>query len=408
MTTMNLSHLAERVFDTPLLVAEPKMRAILAYLGPRMGFAAPEVRAGVLDGRGDPQGRPYQITESGVAIIPVVGSLVYRGGYMDALSGITSYQALQQQFDAALADSSVRSILMVYDTGGGEVSGAFDFADHIYQSRGVKQIQAAVDEHAYSAGYLLASAADRIYLPRTGGVGSIGVLTTHMDYSGAAEQAGVAVTHVYAGSKKVDLSPWRPLSERAQGDLQARVDGIYQLFVDTVARNRGISADAVRATQAGLFSGRLAVERGLADGIRPVAEVIQHLSSRGGLSMSEQTQSAETQTGATNEATNNVVDFKAELDRARTEAVQAAQITAAQEAQARAKVITEMCTLAHRPELAGAMIADGVTEAQARTRLLEMAAQASDSAGISAHIPQPADIASGWTKAFAKVRQNLR
>jgi len=123
----------------------------------------------------------------------------------------------------------------------------------------------------------------------------------------------------------------------------------------------------------------------------------------------EQTPSADTQTGATTEATtNNVVDFKAELDRARTEAAQAAQVTAAQEAQARAKAITDMCALAHHPELAGAMIAEGVTEAQARTRLLEMAAQASDRAGISAHIPQPQDIAAGWTKAFAKVRPQLR
>ena len=38
-----------------------------------------------------------------------------------------------------------------------------------------------------------------------------------------------------------------------------------ELFVETVARNRGLSVDVVRATEAGTFLGAKGVEAGLAD-----------------------------------------------------------------------------------------------------------------------------------------------
>jgi ClpP class serine protease len=45
---------------------------------------------------------------------------------------------------------------------------------------GEKPIHAILTENAYSAAYAIASAADRISVPRTGGVGSVGVITMHL------------------------------------------------------------------------------------------------------------------------------------------------------------------------------------------------------------------------------------
>jgi ClpP class serine protease len=74
---------------------------------------------------------------------------------------------------------------------GGEVSGCFDLVDAIYAIRGKKPIWGILNEYAYSAGYAIASACDYVTVPRTGGVGSIGVITMHVDMSKAIDSAGL-------------------------------------------------------------------------------------------------------------------------------------------------------------------------------------------------------------------------
>ena len=68
----------------------------------------------------------------------------------------------------------------------------FRDADAIRAARASKPVWAFVAESALSAGYALASQADRIILPRTGEVGSIGVLLVHADFSGRLSDAVAA------------------------------------------------------------------------------------------------------------------------------------------------------------------------------------------------------------------------
>ncbi|RFB73829.1 MULTISPECIES: S49 family peptidase [unclassified Herbaspirillum] len=211
----------------------------------------------------------------GVSILSVAGTLVHRASGLDAMSGLTSYASLSAQFDAMLNSSQVSHIVLDLNSPGGSVNGAFDFADEIYNARGTKPITAIVDESAYSAAYVIASAADEIVLPRTGGVGSIGVVAAHMDRSAANERDGIKVTYVYAGARKADGNPHEPLSAEAQSGLQAEVDRVYELFVETVARNRGLSVDAVRATEAAVYRGPGAVDAKLADRISPAKDALR-------------------------------------------------------------------------------------------------------------------------------------
>ena len=98
---------------------------------------------------------------------------------------------------------------------------------------------------AYSAAYAIASAAERVYLPRTGGMGSIGVIAIHVDQSAYDEKKGLKYTAIYAGARKNDFSSHKPLTDKAMEVVQAEVDEVYDLFAETVARNRGIKATAI-------------------------------------------------------------------------------------------------------------------------------------------------------------------
>lgn len=254
---------AQRVFGVPLLVHPARAIEIARYLGDRQGI---DVRAAWDSDERTERGRdrPYEVA-SGIAKLPIEGTLVHKSGWLDAMSGLTSYQTIRGMLEEALADAEVRGIALVINSPGGEVAGMFDLADRIYAARDEKLIWAILDESAYSAAYALASSAAFITVPRTGGTGSIGVISMHAEESRALDKAGITVTVMRYGEKKARVNNVEPLRDQDRKELQAEIDQIGEQFVALVARNRGIDADSVRDQQAATFMGESGVERQLAD-----------------------------------------------------------------------------------------------------------------------------------------------
>ena len=154
-----------------------------------------------------------------VAIIPIHGLLTKRTEQFAPIFGTTSYEEIYNAISQAQKDQDVSSILLDIDSPGGEVSGLFDLVDFIYQSRNIKPIYSVANDHAFSAAYAIASATSKIFVNRTSGVGSVGVIATHVDVSEADKKDGIKFTTVFAGSKKNDLSPHEPISDEAVSDL---------------------------------------------------------------------------------------------------------------------------------------------------------------------------------------------
>ena len=287
---MHHAQIAQRAFNTPLMVEPSKALAFLSGLGPRitgqeirfqgdmvedgdLANAAPPARASLIGGElaeraRDGGTRPFALID-GIAVIEIAGTLVHRGAWIGQSSGVTSYEGISAQIDAALADKAVRGIALEIDSFGGEVAGAFDLADRIRAAREQKPVHAFVAEHALSAGYILASQASHITLPRTGAVGSIGVVTLHSEMSGMLDQKGINVTLVHAGAHKVDANPYEPLPEAIRERMQSELEGLRTLFAQTVAKGRGtlLDVDAALKTEAAIFRGVEAVTAGLADAV---------------------------------------------------------------------------------------------------------------------------------------------
>ena len=257
----DLPHIAARLYGTPLLVARSKLDVILGALGPRLAGQSIS-----FDGDAASTG-DVVVTPDGIAIVPVIGTLVARSGYLGAASGLTAYSDIAETIEAAATDPGIRAILLDVDSSGGEVGGLFDLVDHIQAIRSQcgKPIWAVADEAALSAAYAIACTADRLYVTQTGEVGSIGVVAVHRDESGADAQAGLAWTFVHAGAAKVDGNPHQPLSDSARDALQTDVNALYGRFVALVARCRKQPPEAIRATEATVYRGDQAVTAGLAD-----------------------------------------------------------------------------------------------------------------------------------------------
>ncbi len=279
----NYPHLAQRLFNVPLAIHPAKAEVVMAALADRFGITKlfrADGEAVALDVTGvdsDPQPDRYYDVVAGVAIIPICGTLVYKLGSMRPYSGMTGYDGIRANLSQALADPEVKAIALDIESPGGEVSGCFDLCDDIYAMRGQKPIWSILTEHAYSAAYAIASSTDRIILPRTGGVGSVGVITMHVDFSKALAKDGIVVTMIQFGDRKADFSEYHPLSSEALERIQADVDTMGGLFVDLVARNRGITAAKVRGTQAMTFLGVSGVDVGFADAVMAPNEAFKSL-----------------------------------------------------------------------------------------------------------------------------------
>lgn len=225
---------------------------------------------------------PYNV-QDGVAIIPVEGVLSKRLSLFQQICGGASYQSIQNDLAQALADPNVSSVVLSIDSPGGAVDGVQGTADAIYAARSQKPIVAFVDGKAASAAYWLGSSASKLYIGSdTDQVGSIGVVTQHIDTSNAEHQRGVKITDIAAGRYKAVGSQHAPLSAQDRNTIQDQLDQIYGTFVDTVARNRGTSVDAVLNSMADgrVFIGQKAIDAGLADGKTTLPALIQQISSQ--------------------------------------------------------------------------------------------------------------------------------
>jgi signal peptide peptidase SppA len=281
----DLPHVVSQVFNTPLMMHGDKLDTVLAAVGARI-LAGQELEHGSQSDRTEPHADagsgPQRFAAGGymagegIAVLPVLGTLVRRGSYLDAVSGMTSYARLSASVAEMMASPSVRGIMLEIDSYGGEAGGVFDLAKLMTNASrdNDKPIWAIVNETAASAGYALACAAEQIWLPQMGAVGSIGVVTAHIDLSKADAQAGVKWTYIYAGEHKKDGNSHEPLPASALARAQADIDGIYSKFVGLVAESRGISADAVRDTKADMYRAERAVKAGLADRVGTFGEAL--------------------------------------------------------------------------------------------------------------------------------------
>jgi signal peptide peptidase SppA len=223
---------------------------------------------------------PYEITEDGTAIVKVAGPLMKSPDFFDRLFGAVGYEDIQRAVLAAIDDQRVNGIVLDIDSPGGTVNGADETAEMIFNARGQKPIVAFSSGMMASAAYMVGSAADKIVVGKNAELGSIGVLMIHTDYSKAMEKVGVKRTYLKAGRFKALGNPAEPLSDAAREVFQAELNHIYGNFIDTVALNRDVESEKVRADMADgrIFIGNQAVGVGLADEVGNLQTALAYAS----------------------------------------------------------------------------------------------------------------------------------
>jgi len=228
----------------------------------------------------------------GVAIIDMHGPMFKRGNLLTDISGASSYEIMRKDFQAALDDQEVTGIILNVDSPGGEANGADELAKAIYEARSQKPVVAYVSGLAASAGYWLATAAERVVVSDMAVLGSIGVVISMKDDTEAKEKRGVKdITFVSSQSpnKRPDIN-----SEEGKSSVQTMINDLADVFVSAVAKHRGVDVETVieKFGAGGVEVGAKAVALGMADSVGDFEGVLASLVKKGGMRRQNWTQGA--------------------------------------------------------------------------------------------------------------------
>lgn len=208
-----------------------------------------------------------------VITLPVHGVIGYGPEY--SYYGGTSLLVLRQQVEEALADSSIESICLAFNSGGGYTTNVEQTALFLREASAVKPINAIVT-NALSAAYWLASACSQILATgESTYMGSIGVKYTHLDYSKQLESDGVKATEFVSTPLKGIGSEFHAPSEAENSIIQGTIDAMHNMFVSAISSFRGIDIAEVSKVATGVsYLASDAVSSPLYDGYLKDKEIL--------------------------------------------------------------------------------------------------------------------------------------
>lgn len=251
-------------------IHEPSLAALtgLLTLGPRVDESAVAAAIGVSPSVLAGESPTIQMAGN-VAVIPVFGVLRPQATWLTQALGWTSTEQLTRDVQDAAQKPDVKAIVLLVDSPGGSTLGVEEAAQAIYNARGSKPIYAFVRGMGASAAYWIASAADAIYAQPSSIVGSIGAVSTHIEYAKALADDGIGVSVIRSAPNKQLWNPYEKLDGNARATLQKLVGDVGAQFEAAVARQRDVSPADVKAKfgQGDAFVAAEAKTRGLIDGV---------------------------------------------------------------------------------------------------------------------------------------------
>ena len=215
----------------------------------------------------------------GTAIIPIHGPITARNTFFSLFAGGTSLETLAKDFQEALNNEDVKSILFDIDSPGGVAVGPFEFAEMIYNARGRKPIYSYIGRNGSSAAYWLASATEKIIVNPSALVGSIGVVTT-IPVQEQPDQDGyknIEIVSSNAALKRPD-----PKTKEGLAEIRRELDDLESTFIESIAKYRSITPEIIKADfgGGGVVIGSQAVNKNMADALGTYEEVLANLNQK--------------------------------------------------------------------------------------------------------------------------------
>lgn len=210
------------------------------------------------------QREPYRV-EGSLAYIHVFGPLIRNASPIQKQMSLTDYQDILDELNLAENDSEVHTVVMSFDSPGGESAGSEEVALKV--QRLSKPVIGIVDMLCASAAYKIASSCSVIYSTISGQIGSIGSIIIVENTKQAMNALGINKQVLFNSGAifKSTAQDFGSLTADQHVYLQAKVDESAERFQDLVLTNRP-EINPITFTAA-VFSATDSLEAGLIDGI---------------------------------------------------------------------------------------------------------------------------------------------
>jgi len=217
-----------------------------------------------------------------IAIIPVKGVILSDDTESFLSSGIASSTDIIKAIERADKNPQIKAIILEINSPGGSAVASDEIGQALKSTNKTKI--AWIREIGTSGAYWVASACDVVIANRMSITGSIGVISSYLEFSGVMDDYNVTYQRLVSGEYKDIGSPFRKLTIDEEDILQAQLDEVHDFFIEEVAENRGLSVDETRQFSNGLFFiGADAKEMGLIDVLGGKKEAIEYIENELGI-----------------------------------------------------------------------------------------------------------------------------
>lgn len=210
-------------------------------------------------------GKPY------VALIHLTGTIMPNDQF--------SAKKVIPELNAAFRDKNAKGIVLLINSPGGSPVQASLIHDKILQLKQKfhKEVIVVAEDTLASGAYLVATAADKIFVNKDTVTGSIGVIMEGFGFSDAMSKVGITRRVFTAGNNKDRLDPFEPVKPEDKAKIKTILDDVHQDFInDVLASRKGkLNGDPKELFSGDFWTGSQAVKLGLADATATPWEAMQ-------------------------------------------------------------------------------------------------------------------------------------
>jgi ClpP class serine protease len=276
---MKLQRVFQSFYFEPWSISPQGWQAVHAVLKPHLdgSFDPAKIQArrhpdGTYDETTDYWGNPMPKLElnDGIAVVPVIGTLLHHADLLDKQCGACSYDDIKRDIRTALDVGGLRKIVLHINSPGGMSLGNDECAAVVAEAAQWVRVEAITDAQMCSAAYAIAAPATAIYCTPTAMVGCIGCYLAWLDQKVRYEMAGVSVKLFTDGKYKGAGTTGTELTKVQEDYFQSLVDKYGGMFKSIVRSNRPVDEEAM---QGQVFIGDDGLRAGIVD--RVMLDVMQ-------------------------------------------------------------------------------------------------------------------------------------
>lgn len=203
-----------------------------------------------------------KINENQILIIPISGEISNSNSNTLLSSNTVSSESIIQSIEKAKETDNIKAVIFEINSPGGTVVASKEIAEAVKKLN--KPKVALIRDVGASGAYWIASSTDKIVADELSITGSIGVISSYLQFSDLFDKYGIKYERLVSGQYKDAGTPYKNLSEEERAIIQDKLNKIDQLFLNEVKKNRNLT-NTKRIETGEFFLGMEAKQLGLVD-----------------------------------------------------------------------------------------------------------------------------------------------